>query len=109
MDEQRTPSLPVLEDQWVQDVAAADASPTDKAVMPTVIQHIEEVVLHHQPATPYAPHGIPLSDWPVPITSSTKNIGKPDARQNIDGQVRSLTQLVDLLAILPIEALPRHR
>ncbi len=43
---------PVLQDQRVQDIAAADAAPTDKAEMPAVIQHIEEEVPNHQPATP---------------------------------------------------------
>src|SRR5213593_1553945 len=41
---------------------SADPSPSDKAEMPAVIQHIVEVVLHHQPATPQALHGIPLSE-----------------------------------------------
>jgi hypothetical protein len=78
--------------------------------MPAVIQHIEEEVLHHQPATPYAPHGTPLSDWPLPIASSTKNIGKPDASLKTQFfspalQLKSLIfRLVTKRSIVPMQA-----
>jgi len=52
LEHERAPSPLVLQDQRIQDVAAADASPSDKAEMPAVVQHIVEMVLHHQPATP---------------------------------------------------------
>ena len=52
LEHERAPSPLVLQDQRIQDVAAADTSPSDKAEMPAVIQHIVEMVLHHQPATP---------------------------------------------------------
>jgi len=52
LEHERVPSPLVLQDQRIQDVAAADTSPSDKAEMPAVIQHIVEMVLHHQPATP---------------------------------------------------------
>jgi len=52
LEHERASSPLVLQDQRIQDIAAADASPSDKAEMPAVIQHIVEMVLHHQPATP---------------------------------------------------------
>jgi len=80
LEYERAPSPLVLQDQWIQDVAAADTSPPDKTEMPAVIQHIVEVVLHHQPATPQALHGIPLSDRLDLVTSIRREIRKPDAR-----------------------------
>ena len=55
----RMSPAPVLPNQGIQHVAAADAPPAVEAEMPAVIEHIVKLIFHHQSATPYAPHGEP--------------------------------------------------
>src|SRR3989338_1766821 len=59
VDACRMPPAPVLPNQGIQHIAAADAPPAVKAEVPAVIEHIVKLIFHHQSATPYAPHGEP--------------------------------------------------